>query len=161
MGKELGTTIPRCKNSLHKPSEQKVFAQKNLGSTIPRNKLQLHVVLILQLVAWRGSAPTPVKNVSWPANPLTLSNCDSSHARIIAITRLQMPTQILRWFGLNRVSVANMHLMNSLYTSLKSMRYASEIWIGSVCWYGWRIFVSQMATSHDPKEQWRFQKHIS
>ena len=50
------------------------------------------------------------------------------------------------------VSVANMHLMISLYTSLKSMRYASELWIGALCCYGWRIWVSQVATSHHPKE---------
>ena len=39
------------------------------------------------------------------------------------------------------VSFANMHVMNSLYISLKTMRYASELWIAAVCCYGWRIFV--------------------
>ena len=53
--KKLGTTIPRCKNGLHNPPEQKLFARKNLGTTIPRNKLQLHVVLIPHHIAWRVS----------------------------------------------------------------------------------------------------------
>ena len=96
---KFGTTISRCQRNLYKRLEQLLIAQTNLGTTISRSKLHLHVALIPQLVAWRASAATTVKNVSWLAIPLTLSNCDSSHAGTIAFNMLQMPTQGLWLFG--------------------------------------------------------------